>query len=79
MTIMIIKPLIIDSKLTNGTGITNSSLLVEDYKIHLIMTHVEYTLYHGMPCPKISIGRQGPYLIIIAKMLPQKQIIIIVN
>ena len=42
----IIKPLIIDSKLTNGTGITNSSLLVEDDKIHLIMRHVEYTLYH---------------------------------
>ncbi len=29
-----IKPLIIDSKLTNGTGITNSSLLVEN-KIEL--------------------------------------------
>ena len=32
-----IKSLIISSELTNGTGTTNSSLLVEDDKIHLIM------------------------------------------
>ena len=40
-----IKPLIISSDLTNGTGITNPSLLVEGDKIHIIMRHVEYTLY----------------------------------
>tara|TARA_B100001094_G_scaffold169072_1_gene163517 strand:+ start:750 stop:1760 length:1011 start_codon:yes stop_codon:yes gene_type:complete len=55
-----IKPLIIDSKLTNGTGITNSSLLVEDDKIHMIMRHVEYTLYHCENEQKYQSAEQGP-------------------
>ena len=42
-----IQPLIISSKKTNGTGLCNPSLFVEDDKIHLIMRHVEYTLYHS--------------------------------
>ena len=42
-----IKPLILPSEETNGTGICNSSLLVENDKIHLIMRHVEYTIYHS--------------------------------
>ena len=55
-----IKPLIIDSKLTGGTGITNSSLLVEDDKIHMIMRHVEYTLYHCENEQKYQSAEQGP-------------------
>ena len=55
-----IKPLIIDSKLTNGTGITNSSLLVEGDKIHMIMRHVEYTLYHCENEQKYQSAEQGP-------------------
>jgi len=55
-----IKPLIISSKLTGGTGITNSSLLVEDGKIHLIMRHVEYTLYHCENEQKYQSAEQGP-------------------
>ena len=55
-----IKPLIIDSKLTNGTGTTNSSLLVEDDKIHMIMRHVEYTLYHCENEQKYQSAEQGP-------------------
>ena len=55
-----IKPLIIDSKLTNGTGITNSSLLVEGEKIHMIMRHVEYTLYHCENEQKYQSAEQGP-------------------
>ena len=55
-----IKPLIISSELTNGTGITNSSLLVEDDKIHLIMRHVEYTLYHCEKDQKYQSAEQGP-------------------
>ena len=55
-----IKSLIIDSKLTNGTGITNSSLFVEDDKIHMIMRHVEYTLYHCENEQKYQSAEQGP-------------------
>ena len=55
-----IKPLIIPSQLTGGTGITNSSLLVEDGKIHLIMRHVEYTLYHCENEQKYQSAEQGP-------------------
>ena len=55
-----IKPLIINSELTNGTGITNSSLFVENDKIHLIMRHVEYTLYHCENDQKYQTAEQGP-------------------
>jgi len=55
-----IKPLIISSELTGGTGITNSSLLVEDDKIHMIMRHVEYTLYHCENEQKYQSAEQGP-------------------
>ncbi len=55
-----IKSLIISSELTNGTGTTNSSLLVEDDKIHLIMRHVEYTLYHCENEQKYQSAEQGP-------------------
>tara|TARA_Y100001980_G_C14554844_1_gene342212 strand:+ start:3018 stop:4028 length:1011 start_codon:yes stop_codon:yes gene_type:complete len=55
-----IKPLIIDKDITNGTGITNSSIFVEDDKIHLIMRHVEYTLYHCENEQKYQSAEQGP-------------------
>jgi hypothetical protein len=56
----LIKPLIIDSKLTNGTGICNPSILVEDDKIHLILRHVEYTLYICENEQKYQSANQGP-------------------
>lgn len=55
-----IQPLIIDSKLTNGTGICNPSILVEDDKIHLILRHVEYTLYICENEQKYQSANQGP-------------------
>ena len=55
-----IKPLIIDKDITNGTWITNSSIFVEDDKIHLIMRHVEYTLYHCENEQKYQSAEQGP-------------------
>jgi predicted GH43/DUF377 family glycosyl hydrolase len=45
-----IKPLIIPSKLTNGTGICNPSVFVEDDKILLNLRHIQYTLYHSELC-----------------------------
>ena len=56
----LIKPLIIDSKLTNGTGICNPSILVKDDKIHLILRHVEYTLYICENEQKYQSANQGP-------------------
>ena len=55
-----IKPLILPSEETNGTGICNSSLLVENDKIHLIMRHVEYTLYHSEGVQKYQTVWEGP-------------------
>tara|TARA_Y100000814_G_scaffold286220_1_gene255015 strand:+ start:536 stop:2110 length:1575 start_codon:yes stop_codon:yes gene_type:complete len=55
-----IKPLIIPSDLTNGTGITNPSLLVEGDKIHIIMRHVEYTLYLSEGEQKYQSDQAGP-------------------
>ena len=42
-----IKQLLIPSEKTNGTGLCNPSIFVEDDKIHLILD-VEYTLYNEM-------------------------------
>lgn len=42
-----IHPLIIPSELTNGTGLMNPSILVEDGKIRVIIRHVNYTFYHS--------------------------------
>ena len=55
-----IQPLILPSKETNGTGTCNSSLFVEDDKIHLIMRHVEYTLYHSEGEQKYQTVWEGP-------------------
>lgn len=40
-----ITPLLIPSNLTNGTGITNPSILIDENKIKLNIRHVGYSLY----------------------------------
>ena len=42
-----IKPLIIPAEYTNGTGLCNPSVLVDDGKILVNVRHVQYTLYHS--------------------------------
>jgi predicted GH43/DUF377 family glycosyl hydrolase len=42
-----LKPLIIDSTLTNGTALFNPSLLVDGDKIYVNIRHCQYTLYHS--------------------------------
>jgi hypothetical protein len=42
-----IHPLIIPSNLTNGLGLMNPSVLVEDGKIKIILRSVNYTFYHS--------------------------------
>ena len=46
----IIKPLIIPAELTNGTGLCNPSVFVEDNKILVNLRHIQYTLYHSELC-----------------------------
>ena len=55
-----IKPLLIDSKLTNGTGLCNPSLLYNDDKLHMILRHVEYTLYSCENKEKFQSRYEGP-------------------
>lgn len=44
----IIKPLIVDSSLTNGTGLFNPSIFIDfDGKIYVNVRHCQYTLYHS--------------------------------
>ena len=40
-----IKPLLIDSKDSGGTGLCNASLLYNDGKLRMILRNVEYTLH----------------------------------
>jgi len=40
-------PLLIDSKETGGTGVTNGSVALINDKLHVNLRHVEYTLYHA--------------------------------
>lgn len=42
-----IKPLIIPSELTNGTGIMNPSIFIDNGKILVNIRHVNYTFYHS--------------------------------
>jgi len=56
----IIKPLLINSKFTNGTGICNPSLLYNDGKLHIILRHVEYTLYHSEGNQQFQSRYEGP-------------------
>ena len=55
-----IKSLILPSDYTNGTGVCNSSIFVENDKIHLILRHVEYTLYHSEGEQNYQSCEQGP-------------------
>jgi predicted GH43/DUF377 family glycosyl hydrolase len=43
----IVKPLIIDSNLTNGTGLFNPSIFIDEDKILVNVRHCQYTLYHS--------------------------------
>lgn len=43
----IIKPLIVPSELTNGTGLCNPTVLIVDSKIIVNIRHIQYTLYHS--------------------------------
>lgn len=43
----IIRPLIISSSLTNGTGLFNPTILVDGNKILVNVRHCQYTLYHS--------------------------------
>lgn len=42
-----IHPLIIPSELTNGTGLMNPSIFIDDGLIRVILRHVNYTFYHS--------------------------------
>lgn len=42
-----IKPLIIPAEHTNGTGLCNPSVFVENGKILVNLRHIQYTLYHS--------------------------------
>ena len=42
-----IKPLIIPAEHTNGTGLCNPSVFVDDGKILVNIRHTQYTLYHS--------------------------------
>jgi hypothetical protein len=43
----VIKPLLIPSSETNGTGLMNPSIIVDDGKIRAVLRHVNYTFYHS--------------------------------
>jgi predicted GH43/DUF377 family glycosyl hydrolase len=55
-----IKSLILPCEYTGGTGVCNSCIFVENDKIHLIMRHVEYSLYHCEGEQKYQSCEQGP-------------------
>jgi hypothetical protein len=42
-----VKPLILDSKITNGTALFNPSIWVDGARIYLNIRHCQYTLYHS--------------------------------
>lgn len=46
----VLKPLIIPSNLTNGTGLCNPSVFTENGKILVNLRHIQYTLYHSELC-----------------------------
>lgn len=43
----VIKPLIIQSELTNGTGLFNPSVFVDGDKTYVNVRHCQYTMYHS--------------------------------
>ena len=57
----IVKPLIISSDLTNGTGLCNPCIFVENNNIiHCILRNVEYTFYHSEGQQKYQSAYEGP-------------------
>jgi hypothetical protein len=42
-----IKPLIVNSQYTNGTGLFNPSIFIDDDKMYINIRHCQYTLYHA--------------------------------
>jgi len=46
----VLKPLIIPSELTNGTGLCNPSVFTENGNILINLRHIQYTLYHSELC-----------------------------
>ena len=42
-----IKPILISPNLTNGTGLCNPSILVDDGRVLVNLRHTQYTLYHS--------------------------------
>jgi len=54
-----IRPLLIDSKLTNGTGICNPSIFIDGEDILVNLRHVEYNLFHAEFGKKFE-SRWGP-------------------
>lgn len=54
-----IRPLLIDSKLTNGTGICNPSIYIDGEDILVNLRHVEYNLFHAEFGKKFE-SRWGP-------------------
>jgi predicted GH43/DUF377 family glycosyl hydrolase len=42
-----VKPLLVDSALTNGTGLFNPSIFVDDNRTYINIRHCQYTLYHS--------------------------------
>ncbi len=55
-----IKPLYIDNKDSEGTGLCNASILYHDGKLRMILRNVEYTLYHSEGEQKYQSCYQGP-------------------
>lgn len=43
----ILKPLLIDSSFTNGTGLFNPSVYFDGYRLYVNVRHCQYTLYHS--------------------------------
>ena len=43
----VLKPIIIDASLTNGTGLFNPSVFNDNGKIYVNVRHCQYTLYHS--------------------------------
>jgi len=53
-----VKPLIIPSSYTEGTGLMNPSILIHDDKIIVNLRHVNYTIYHSEK--KMFLHEWGP-------------------
>lgn len=57
-----ILPLLIDPTPTNGTGLTNPSIFINNDKVLVNLRHVQYTLYHGENEHKYQNALGGPLI-----------------